>query len=124
MLFLGSTMLWLGYATAYYGLTQIQGGNWGFLDLTLPSHWPGAANIPRDGAGLSGPVVAGASDVNIKAVAAAVKKGEKKHASAKAKAHARSLVAAEAKTLARQTDIQTGIRRVATDLQRLLTGGV
>ena len=117
-------MLWLGYATAYYGLTQIQGGNWGFLDLTLPSHWPGAANIPRDGAGLSGPVVAGASDVNVAAVAAAVKKGEKKHASAKAKAHARSLVAAEAKTLAKQTDISTGIRRVATDLQRLLTGGV
>lgn len=112
MLFLGSTMLWLGYATAYYGLTQIQGGNWGFLDLTLPTHWPAAANIPRDGAGLAGPVVAGATDVNVAAVAAAVRKGEKKHATAKQRARAK------------QTSIPTGVRRFATDLQRLLTGGL
>lgn len=114
-------MLWLGYATAYYGLTQIQGGNWGFLDLTLPSHWPGAANIPRDGAGLSGPVVAGASDVNVKAVAAAVKAGEKKHASAKARARARTLAGAEARALANKIHVPS-LSRVATDLQRLLTG--
>lgn len=124
MLFLGSTMLWLGYATAYYGLTQIQGGNWGFLDLTLPTHWPAAANIPRDGAGLAGPVVAGATDVNVAAVAAAVRKGEKKHATAKQRARARALVASEAHALAKQTSIPTGVRRFATDLQRLLTGGL
>jgi hypothetical protein len=35
----------------YYGVTQIQGGNWGFLDLGLPSRWANAAGTPRDGGG-------------------------------------------------------------------------
>jgi hypothetical protein len=40
---------WLGYATFYYGLTQVQGGNWGFLDLIVPSRWTEAtAATPRD----------------------------------------------------------------------------
>lgn len=54
----GIVVLWFGYAVAYYGLTQIGvgapkgegGGNWGFLDLIVPSRWAKAADTPRDGA--------------------------------------------------------------------------
>lgn len=46
---LGVLVLFTGYATFYYGVTQLQGGNWGFLDLTLPSRWVKNANTPRDG---------------------------------------------------------------------------
>jgi len=36
---LGILVVFLGYSTLYYGITQVRGGNWGFLDLTLPWRW-------------------------------------------------------------------------------------
>ena len=39
MLFLGLGVTFVGYSLVYYGLTQVQGGNWGYLDLTLPTRW-------------------------------------------------------------------------------------
>lgn len=43
-------VFFLGYTLLYYGLTQIQGGNWGLLDLIVPSRWtPDVAKTPRDG---------------------------------------------------------------------------
>ncbi len=123
MLFLGSTMLWLGYATAYYGLTQVQGGNWGFLDLALPSRWPAAANIPRDGAGVGSPTIAGATDVNVKAIAAAVRAGEKKNATAAQKAKAQTAVTKGAHQLASVTDtsaIIPNLTRGAWNLTHIL----
>ena len=40
---------WLGYWVMYYGITQIQSGNWGFLDLGLPGRWNAqVAATPRD----------------------------------------------------------------------------
>ena len=40
-----------GYNTFYYGITQVQGGNWGFWDLLNPVTWtPAKAATPRDGA--------------------------------------------------------------------------
>lgn len=42
--------MFLGYSVLYYGLTQIQGGNWGLLDLMIPSKWtPAVAATTRDG---------------------------------------------------------------------------
>jgi hypothetical protein len=35
-----------GYALLYYGLTQIQGGNWSLLDLVVPGRYN--PNQPRD----------------------------------------------------------------------------
>jgi hypothetical protein len=57
---LGIGIAWFGYWVMYYGVTQIQGGNWGFLDLGLPSRWAAAAGTPRDGgsSGSSGPALA------------------------------------------------------------------
>jgi hypothetical protein len=47
----GILTLFVGYALFYYGLTQIQGGNWGLLDLVLPTKWtPAVAATPKDGA--------------------------------------------------------------------------
>jgi hypothetical protein len=48
---LGVLIVFLGYSTLYYGLTQIQGGNWGFLDLTWPGRWSQTKveEIPKDG---------------------------------------------------------------------------
>jgi len=52
MLVLGLGVTFVGYTLMYYGLTQVQGGNWGLLDLTLPSRWtPTVAATARDGAG-------------------------------------------------------------------------
>ena len=46
----GILLAYFGYWVAYYGLTQVQGGNWGFLDLGIPKRWtPQTALIPRDG---------------------------------------------------------------------------
>lgn len=45
---LGIAIAWVGYATLYYGVTQIQGGNFGFLDLILPGRWALAAGTPYD----------------------------------------------------------------------------
>ena len=118
MLFLGSTMLWLGYATAYYGLTQIQGGNWGFLDLALPTHWPAAQNIPRDGSGVTSRVVAGASDVNVKAIAATVKKGRK------VAAHRVAIKTEESRIKTAAASGGQRLVNLANTLERLATGGL
>lgn len=49
---LGIGIAWFGYWVMYYGLTQIQGGQWGFLDLGIPSRWTAdKAATPRDGGG-------------------------------------------------------------------------
>lgn len=40
-----------GYSLMYYGLTQTHGGNWGLLDLVLPTRWTAeVAATARDGA--------------------------------------------------------------------------
>ena len=49
MLAVGIGVTLVGYAIFYYGLTQVQGGNWGLLDLTLPSRWATHSGIPKDG---------------------------------------------------------------------------
>jgi hypothetical protein len=36
---LGLGVLFLGYSSAYYGLSQLKGQNYGFLDLVLPGRW-------------------------------------------------------------------------------------
>ena len=40
-----------GYSLAYYGYSQVNGGNWGLLDLLVPSRATAQKlnNIPRDG---------------------------------------------------------------------------
>ena len=45
---LGIGIAFVGYWTLYYGITQIQGGNWGFLDLGIPGRWAAAKDNPRD----------------------------------------------------------------------------
>ena len=47
----GLGVILLGYSVFYYGLTQVQSGNWGYLDLVLPTRWqdPAVVNIARDG---------------------------------------------------------------------------
>lgn len=53
----GLGVLFAGYSLTYYGLTQLGvgapkgqgGGNWGLLDLMVPSRWAKAASTPRDG---------------------------------------------------------------------------
>lgn len=59
MLGLGLAISFTGYSLVYYGLTQLRGGNWGLLDLVIPSKWtPQVANLPMDnGSTLSGGVV-------------------------------------------------------------------
>jgi hypothetical protein len=49
VLAVGIGVTFTGYAIFYYGLTQVQGGNWGFWDLLVPSRWAAAQNIPKDG---------------------------------------------------------------------------
>jgi hypothetical protein len=49
MVGLGIIIGWGGYAVMYYGITQVQSGNWGFLDLIVPGRWTAAvANTPKD----------------------------------------------------------------------------
>jgi drug/metabolite transporter (DMT)-like permease len=50
MLVVGLALTFAGYSLAYYGLTQVQGGNWGLFDLVLPGRWQTASSIKRDGA--------------------------------------------------------------------------
>jgi hypothetical protein len=50
MLVVGLTVTFIGYSVAYYGITQLQGGNWSYLDLVIPSRWADAAGTARDGA--------------------------------------------------------------------------
>ena len=45
---LGLGITVLGYWVFYYGVTQVQGGNWGFLDLGLPSRAVLLSGIPTD----------------------------------------------------------------------------
>ena len=45
---LGLGITFLGYWVFYYGVTQVQGGNWGFLDLGLPSRAVLLSGIPTD----------------------------------------------------------------------------
>jgi len=46
---LGIGIAWLGYWVMFYGITQVQGGNWGFLDLGIPSRWtPAVEATARD----------------------------------------------------------------------------
>jgi drug/metabolite transporter (DMT)-like permease len=50
MLVVGLALTFVGYSVAYYGVTQVQGGNWGLLDLMLPTRWtPDVAGLARDG---------------------------------------------------------------------------
>jgi hypothetical protein len=49
MIALGFGIAYMGYWVMYYGVTQVQGGNWGFLDLGVPSRWAKAAGTPKDG---------------------------------------------------------------------------
>ena len=46
---IGLGVTWLGYSIFYYGFTQVQSGNFGFLDLVLPSRAADLGSIPRDG---------------------------------------------------------------------------
>jgi hypothetical protein len=52
---LGIGILFMGYWVAYYGITQIQGGNWGFLDLGIPSRWTAAVAATARDNGTSAP---------------------------------------------------------------------
>lgn len=54
MVGLGLGVSFFGYWVLYYGITQVQGGNWGFLDLGLPSRASKLASIPTDGGGTTG----------------------------------------------------------------------
>lgn len=39
MIGLGVGVAFVGYSVFYYGLSQVQGQNLGFLDLVLPTRW-------------------------------------------------------------------------------------
>ncbi len=46
---LGIGTIFVGYSLAYYGITQIQGGRWGLLDLVVPGRWTSAkSKLRRD----------------------------------------------------------------------------
>jgi hypothetical protein len=48
---LGVGVAFFGYSLLYYGITQIQGGNWGYLDLIVPNRWNSQiAKTPKDAA--------------------------------------------------------------------------
>ena len=50
MVGIGLGVVFIGYSLTYYGISQLQGGNWGFWDLTIPNRWtPEKAGIPKDG---------------------------------------------------------------------------
>ena len=67
----GLGIAFVGYWVMYYGITQVQGGNWGLLDLGLPSRWtPAKASQPTDaqlasgggaGTGITGDIAAAAN---------------------------------------------------------------
>jgi len=44
----GVIVLFAGYTLTYYGMSQLTGGNWGLLDLMVPSRWAKARGTPRD----------------------------------------------------------------------------
>lgn len=45
---LGLGVVFVGYWVVYYGITQMRGDNYGFLDLGLPSRTKGLGSIPSD----------------------------------------------------------------------------
>jgi hypothetical protein len=45
---LGIGIAWFGYAVLYYGITQIKGDNYGFLDLIVPGRWAKASATQPD----------------------------------------------------------------------------
>ena len=67
---LGLGVLFAGYWLTYYGITQVHSGNYGFLDLGLPSRAGDLQNIPPDG-----PVLAEIPNSGLNAPG---KKGKKK----------------------------------------------
>ena len=52
---IGLGITFIGYSLIYYGVSQINGGNWGLLDLVIPGRWDKAAATPKDGQKLSAP---------------------------------------------------------------------
>ena len=47
MLVVGLAVTFLGSSVAYYGITQVQGGNWGLFDLMVPGKY--SPDVKRDG---------------------------------------------------------------------------
>lgn len=45
---IGLGITFIGYSLIYYGVSQINGGNWGLLDLVIPGRWDKAAATPKD----------------------------------------------------------------------------
>ena len=43
---IGLGIAWLGYWTLYYGVSQVQGQNFGFLDIGLPGKWATVSKNP------------------------------------------------------------------------------
>jgi hypothetical protein len=63
----GIAVLWFGYSLVYYGYTQVTGGNWGYLDLVLPSRSANAVSNPppHDGGGTGTPGAIPGGGVNV-----------------------------------------------------------
>lgn len=49
MAIVGFGIAFAGYSLIYYGLTQVRGFNFGFLDLVIPGRFASVASNPRDG---------------------------------------------------------------------------
>ena len=47
----GFGIVFLGYSVFYYGLTQVQGQNYGLFDLVIPGRFAKAKDNPRDPSG-------------------------------------------------------------------------
>ena len=52
---LGIGVFFVGYSVFYYGLSQVTGHNYGFLDVVVPSRWAAAeaSPPPTDGPSLT-----------------------------------------------------------------------
>jgi hypothetical protein len=44
----GLGVLFAGYSISYYGVTQLRGQNFGFLDLVLPGRWLKIKQTPEE----------------------------------------------------------------------------
>jgi hypothetical protein len=51
---LGIGIAFAGYWIFYYGLTQVNGFNFGFLYLGIPGRWATAQSTPKDSGGAGG----------------------------------------------------------------------
>jgi hypothetical protein len=62
----GLGVLFLGYSTAYYGLSQLRGQNYGYLDLMLPGRWQklSKGNAPKNDNGTDPAAIAPPPSVN------------------------------------------------------------